>query len=144
MISQTTEYALRAIVYLAMHSDTAFTTLQIAKATRVPPAYLAKVMRALGKANLVNSQRGFGGGFELTRKPSEITFLDVLNAVEPCRRIRKCPLGLESHGVNLCALHKRLDDAAAVIEETFAGVTIADILAKPTKSIPLIETTGVN
>lgn len=139
MISATAEYALRAIVYLAMNQDCAFTTCQISKATKVPGAYLSKVLQALVKANLVRSQRGCGGGFVLARKPEEISILEVLSAVDPIRRILTCPLGLSAHGTNLCALHKQIDDATALIERTFAQSSIADILKSPTKFIPLIE-----
>ncbi len=137
MISQTAEYALRAIVYLAMNADSAFTTQQISVATKVPSAYLSKVMQALVKSNLVRSQRGHGGGFVLEKKPQEISILKIITSVDPIQRIRTCPLGLESHGATLCALHKKIDDATAVIEGTFADTTIADILARPTDSIPL-------
>ncbi len=139
MISQTAEYALRAIVYLAMNADSAFTTQQIAEATKVPPAYLSKVMQSLVRRNIVRSQRGHGGGFVLVKNPDEITVLEVISSVDPLQRIVTCPLGLETHGINLCALHKKLDDATAVIERTFAEATVADILAKPTSSIPLCE-----
>ena len=47
MLSQTVEYALRAVVYLAMHSPDPQTTAAIAKATQVPTAYLAKVLQGL-------------------------------------------------------------------------------------------------
>jgi Rrf2 family transcriptional regulator, nitric oxide-sensitive transcriptional repressor len=139
MISQTAEYALRAIVYLAMNADSAFTTQQISVATKVPPAYLSKVMQALVRSNLVSSQRGHGGGFILEKKPEDINILEIISSVDPIHRIRTCPLGLETHGINLCALHKKIDDATAVIENTFAEATVADILAKPTASIPLCE-----
>ncbi len=139
MISATAEYALRAIVYLAMNQDRAFTTLQISRATKVPAAYLSKVLQALVKTNLVCSQRGCGGGFVLAKRPEEISILEVVNAVDPFGRIRTCPLGLPAHGTNLCALHKQIDDATAIIERTFAQTSIADILKSPTKSIPLIE-----
>ncbi|PZM84140.1 MAG: transcriptional regulator [Candidatus Melainabacteria bacterium] len=139
MISHTAEYALRAIVFLAMNKNTAFTTKQIAAATKVPPAYLSKVMQALVRANLVQSQRGCGGGFALAKPPSEITALEILQAVDPIERIRTCPLGLESHGSNLCALHKKIDDATAIIEKSFAETNIEDILAQPTPSVPLCE-----
>lgn len=139
MISQTAEYALRAVVYLAMNADSAFTTQQISKATKVPPAYLSKVMQSLARANLVRSQRGCGGGFVLARKADEISILEIMSCVDPIQRIRTCPLGLETHGINLCALHKKIDDATAVIETTFAEATVADILARPTDSIPLCE-----
>lgn len=139
MISQTAEYALRAVVFLAMNPGNAFTTQQISLTTKVPPAYLSKVLQSLVRARLVQSQRGLGGGFVLTNLPEEINILQVLNAVDPIQRIRTCPLGLTAHGTNLCALHKKLDDATAIIEKTFADTTIAEILARPTASIPLCE-----
>ena len=73
MISQTAEYALRAIVYLADQEGQPRTTAQIAEATQVPAGYLAKVMQALSKVRLVNSQRGLNGGFTLTRDANELT-----------------------------------------------------------------------
>lgn len=139
MISQTAEYALRAIVYLAMNPDCAYTTQQISETTKVPAAYLSKVLQSLAKAQLVKSQRGLGGGFVLTKPPENISVLEVLNAVDPIQRIRSCPLGLKAHGTALCALHKKLDDATAAIERTFAETTIAEILARPTASTPLVE-----
>lgn len=139
MISQTAEYALRAIVYLAMNPGSAFTTQQISETTKVPAAYLSKVLQSLSKAHLVKSQRGLGGGFVLTKLPENISILEVLNAVDPIQRVRSCPLGLKAHGKVLCALHKRLDDATASIEKTFAQTTIAEILARPTPSTPLVE-----
>ncbi len=75
----------------------------------------------------------------LTRSPEKLNILEVVNAVDPIRRIRTCPLGLKSHGVRLCALHKRLDDAYAMVEAALADTTLAEILAKPTKSVPLCE-----
>jgi Rrf2 family nitric oxide-sensitive transcriptional repressor len=139
MISQTGEYALRAIVFLAMNPGKAFTTLQISETTKVPAAYLSKVLQSLVKARVVHSQRGLGGGFVLTKPPVEISILEVLNAVDPIQRIRTCPLGLKAHGAVLCALHKKLDDATAIIEKTFSDTTIAEILGRPTASTPLYE-----
>ena len=71
MISQTVEYALRAVVYLADQGEAARTTQQIAEATRVPPAYLSKVMQGLSRGKLVHSQRGLHGGFTLAREPKD-------------------------------------------------------------------------
>jgi Rrf2 family nitric oxide-sensitive transcriptional repressor len=136
MFSQTVEYALRAIVYLAGQDD-ARTTQQIAGATKVPAAYLAKVLQNLSRAELVRSQRGLHGGFALGRNSAEMTVWQVVQAVEPIRRIRECPLELESHQSQLCALHQKIDDALAEIERTFQASTIADILAEPASSKPL-------
>jgi Rrf2 family protein len=139
MFSQTVEYALRAVVHLAAEAPEARTTDQIAVATRVPKAYLSKVLQGLSRAGVVHSQRGIGGGMTLTKDPADLTILEVVNAVEPLGRIRECPLGLAAHGVRLCPLHRRLDNALASVESAFRETTLAEILAEPTGSPPLCE-----
>jgi Rrf2 family protein len=137
MISQTVEYALRAVVYLADQATEPRTVQQIAEVTRVPPAYLSKVLQGLVRARLIRSQRGLHGGFTLARQPAELTIWEVVEAVEPFQRIRTCPLGLPSHRLRLCPLHQRLDDALAMIENAFRVTTVAEVLADPTTSKPL-------
>lgn len=139
MISQTVEYALRAAVYLARHMPKAQTTDEIAKATQVPRPYLAKVLQGLNRAGIVQSQRGLGGGITLTRDTSELTILQIINAVEPLQRIHTCPLKLSSHGMRLCSLHRRLDDALASVEKAFSQSTLAEIIDEPNDSTPLCE-----
>lgn len=136
MLSQTTEYALRTIAWLAGQDGTPQTTKQIAEATRVPSGYLSKILQTLGRAGLVRSQRGLHGGFTLARDPSEISPLDVINVIDPFQRIRTCPLGIESHAAELCPLHRRLDDAMAQIESAFASIKISDLLMEESKSKP--------
>lgn len=133
MISQTAEYALRAIVFLARDIKTPYTTEQISKGTMVPPAYLSKVLQSLSKARLVQSQRGLGGGFSLLKQPDKLTILTVINAVDPIRRIESCPLGFEEH-TSLCPLHDQLDRAVALIEDAFRSTTIDQLIAKGKKS----------
>ena len=137
MISQTEEYALRAVVHLASEAPAGRTTDQIATATHVPRAYLSKVLQSLVRAGVVRSQRGIGGGITLTKPVDEITILEVVNAVDPMQRIRTCPLDLAAHGVHLCPLHKRLDNALATVEEAFQDTTLGELLAEPTRSISL-------
>jgi Rrf2 family transcriptional regulator, nitric oxide-sensitive transcriptional repressor len=137
VFSQTVEYALRTVVHLASQVPALRTTDQIAEATRVPRAYLSKVLQGLVRGGVVQSQRGLGGGMTLAKSPEDLSILEVVNAVEPIERIRTCPLGLAAHGVGLCPLHRRLDNALAMVEEAFAATTLAEVLAEPTKSVPL-------
>jgi Rrf2 family transcriptional regulator, nitric oxide-sensitive transcriptional repressor len=139
MLSQTVEYSLRAIVWLAAHAETPQTNQQIAEATLVPSGYLAKVMQSLRRGGIVTAQRGKRGGFLLARSPKSVSVLEVITSVEPIQRIRECPLGIASHGVHLCPLHKRLDSAMAMIEDAFRETSIADILSEPSKSKPLCQ-----
>jgi Rrf2 family protein len=137
MVSQTSEYALRAVVCLGSQVAAPLTTQQIADVTKVPAGYLSKVLQALGRAGIVSSQRGLHGGFTLGRPMDQLSVLDVINAVDPIRRIERCPLGLASHGTNLCPLHRRLDHAIATVEKEFGDCTVAMLLAEPTRSKPL-------
>ena len=139
MFSQTVEYALRAVAFLASQAPAGRTTDQIATATRVPKPYLSKVLQKLVEKGVAHSQRGVGGGMSLVKSPAELTILEVVNAVEPIGRIHECPLGLRSHGVRLCPLHKRLDDALATVEAAFRDTTLAEVLAEPSASVPLCD-----
>ncbi len=138
MISQTAEYALRAMVHLADQGE-ACTTAQIAKATQIPSGYLAKVLRNLARASLVQSQRGLHGGFALERAAAEISLLDVVNAVDPVKRILTCPLNLPCHGPQLCPLHQRLDDAICQVEDSFRSTNLAELLEVPQHRKPLCQ-----
>ena len=137
MLSQTGEYVLRVVVYLASEGGAACTTHQIALATLVPEGYLSKLLQALGRAGMVRSQRGLHGGFVLTRPPEELTVFDVLAAVDPPQRIRSCPLHIDSHNHQLCPLHQRLDEAMALVENAFRKTSIANVINEPTSSRPL-------
>ncbi len=137
MISQTAEYALRAVVWLAVEPDKAIGTPRIARMTKVPPAYLSRVLQSLARAGLVKSNPGRSGGFRLTRSPNDISVLDVVNAVDPIRRIERCPLDIDDHGLNLCPLHRRLDAAIAATERAFRETSIGELLTDPSTSRPL-------
>jgi Rrf2 family nitric oxide-sensitive transcriptional repressor len=138
MFSQTAEYALRAVVFLASRPEQPQTTQQIAEVTKVPAGYLSKVLQGLSKANVVHAQRGVRGGFTLARPADQLTVFDVLQAVDPLQRIQSCPLGLKGH-VNLCPLHRRLDRALGLVEQALKDSTLAELLLEPNpaKGIPI-------
>jgi len=138
MLSKTAEYALRATVWLGRAPDKAESANQLAKAISVPRRYLHKVLQDLVKAGLVRSQSGPGGGYRLNRDPTDISILDVINAVGSIERIHACPLGLESH-TSLCPLHQELDKAYATMEASFSRVTVAQVINRPDQVSPLCE-----
>jgi Rrf2 family protein len=138
MLQRTAEYALRVAIALARDPAGPSTSGQIAKATRVPPRYLYKVLQSLTRAGLVRSQPGPGGGYMLAADPDATTLLEVVAAIEPVTRIRSCPVGLKTHS-DLCPLHQRLDQAYAAIEEALRGVTLGEVLRAPGRIRPLVE-----
>ena len=138
MLPKTSEYALRAAVWLGRDPERTESADQLAIQTKVPRRYLHKVLQDLVRAELVRSQPGPGGGYALARRPERITILDVVNAVAPLERIRHCPLGLTSH-TRLCPLHAELDRVYAATEAALSRVTIAQLLRSTSAIVPLCE-----
>ncbi len=132
MISQTSEYALRAVVHLAKAGGGPAVAQEIADATHVSVGYLHKILRLLARKGILVAQRGVGGGFSLARTPDEISVLDVLRVTETeLVRISTCPLGIDGH-TELCPLHRMLDNQIALIEKVFETTSIGALLATPT------------
>jgi Rrf2 family transcriptional regulator, nitric oxide-sensitive transcriptional repressor len=138
VLSQTVEYALRAAVYLAGEGQPR-TAAEISSVTRVPTAYLAKVLQQLARARVVHGQRGPNGGFALSRAADKLTLWEVVQALEPMRRIRECPLDLKTHKGRLCPLHRKLDDAIAEMERSFRSTTLAELIGDPESPRPLCD-----
>lgn len=131
MISPTAEYALRAVVCLANAAPSPQTNQQISATTKVPAAYLSKVLQGLARAGIIRSQRGLRGGYTLQRDLEELTVLEVVETVDPLRRIESCPLQLAGHGKNLCPLHRHLDHVIEEVRSAFGDTTIGELLREP-------------
>ncbi|GAB4545417.1 MAG: RrF2 family transcriptional regulator [Phycisphaerales bacterium] len=131
MFTSTTEYALRAAVVLAEYREGYHTAQSVAEAAKVSVQYMSKVLKHLAEAGVAVSQRGPSGGFALAKPPSEITLLDIVQAVEPVERIACCPLGLKEHQHELCPLHKALDDLALMAQHHLCSKNLADMVAQP-------------
>jgi Rrf2 family protein len=130
MLSQTAEYALRAMIALATQGGEPRTAHELAADSKVPLDYLSKILNLLTRAGIVTSQRGRGGGFQPVRPATELTVLQVVSAVDPIKRIKTCPLGLKAHAEQLCPLHRKLDDTARSLEETFESTSIHSLLGQ--------------
>lgn len=139
MFSQTVEYALRAVAHLAQVSPALVSVREMAGAIHVPEAYLAKVLQHLADSNIVVTRRGKGGGASLARRTTDLTLLEVVQAVDPIKRITTCPLGITSHGSKLCPLHRRLDNALGALLDSFGTTTLYQILNDPDPVKPLCE-----
>ncbi|MEQ9411589.1 MAG: Rrf2 family transcriptional regulator [Fuerstiella sp.] len=140
MISQTAEYALRAVVFLARQNDTPVTRIRISEEAMVSPDYLTRVMQLLADNGIVTIKRGPGGGYMLAPPKERLTVLDVISSVETLPRINQCPLGISEHQ-SLCPLHAKLDEATALVEQAFQDTLILDLITPP-DTLPRAGKTG--
>lgn len=139
MLSQTTEYALRSMVVLAMAPDQLVSTVTVAKRAQIPPNYLAKVLQQLANSGLVKGRRGVGGGYRLARNPSDIALIDIVRAVTEFKPIERCPMPHQSTQ-RLCPLHTAVDAATRHVIESFAAVSLQKLINDPNPGGPLCGT----
>lgn len=138
MLSQTVEYALRAMVCLAAFPDERVSAGALADRTHVPPDYLAKVLQLLSKADLIAGRRGVGGGYQIARDPKDVGVLEVIRAVGSMDRIKSCPLGIEGHAKPLlCPLHHLVDQAIGAMIDVLGKHSLADIVEWTDNTQPL-------
>jgi len=90
-LSEAASIALHGIILIAKSSKV-LNVIQIAEATGTSKHHVAKVFQRLVKENYLHSHRGPTGGFTLKKKPEEITFLEIYEAIEGKIEIPKCPL----------------------------------------------------
>lgn len=128
MISQTAQYALRAIVCLASKAETPTTTERLAALTKVPVNYLSKVMQTLARGNLVTSRPGKSGGYLLKQPPEAISLLMVIEAIDPLLQPEPCHVEIQGYGNVLKPLQQKLAQINALVRNECRNVYIKDLL----------------
>ncbi|MBW2698640.1 MAG: Rrf2 family transcriptional regulator [Deltaproteobacteria bacterium] len=129
VLSQTAEYALRAMAWLAtMPAGELMRVKDLSIATGIPSQYLSKVMRRLVLAGLLFSQKGQGGGLTLSKPPGEIPFIDILSAVDAFPADGHCTFcSGECDEVHPCSLRGAWSRLNEQLRSWAKGTTLADV-----------------
>src|SRR3989338_976498 len=108
MLNKTSLQTVRALIELArLPEDKWEGAASIAKRIHAPQNYLGKVLQWLCAEGLVESQKGFGGGFRLSRNPKKVTLYDVVEPLEMVSRWKGCLLGKKQCSDTApCAAHR--------------------------------------
>lgn len=128
-ISGTTQYAIRAVLYVAeyggavpLHVD------NISHALGVPRNYLSKTLHSLARAGVLRSERGPRGGFQLAELPERLTLARVAAPFDDLAQ-RHCLLRQQTCGARTaCPAHVRWEAISASLTEFFGKTTIADLM----------------
>ncbi|ETA50150.2 Rrf2 family transcriptional regulator [Rhodobacteraceae bacterium PD-2] len=124
-----TDYGLRMLMRLASAPDRAFSTADLAEEFQLSRHHLIKIMQNLGRAGLVQTRRGGGGGATLARTPAEIRLGDVVRLLEEGQALVEClqPDGGECTIDGCCRLKSRLRVAEMSFIESLNRSTLADV-----------------
>jgi Rrf2 family protein len=128
MLSQTAEYALRTVVFLADRSNAPVRIDEIAAELRIPRNYLSKILHRLAREGILTSARGRGGGFRLAAPAGRISLLRVVERFDHIGARRRCLLGQKAcSDEHACEAHAAWKEVGTRITAFFAGTTVADL-----------------
>jgi Rrf2 family protein len=130
-ITRQADYAIRAMLYLArLDVGHRAATSQIAEKQRIPPSFLAKIVSQLSIAGLIHTSRGARGGVSLSRKPEDISILEVVEAIDGPIALNECTFSPAacSFGKN-CVLRDLWCDAQAELVEKLRKTTFGEFVS---------------
>ena len=135
-LNKTTRYALYAAMDMAGAAAAAHVTAaEVAQRYGVPAAVQAKVFQQLVRAGIAVGLRGSGGGYRLTNRPSEVTVLDVIEAMESRPTTGSCLLHESAEGrcrqSHECRLRNLFDEVDEMGRCTFASITLETLVGRP-------------
>ena len=138
-VSQKTEYALRAMVELALRSASGpIPAREISAAQGIPLRFLEQQLAALHKEGLVRSFRGAGGGCQLARHPSTIRVADVIDVMEGSSYPMYC-LDAEDHTcvqTSRCGLQELWGEVHLAVRGVFERITIQALATRHRQIAP--------
>ncbi len=128
MLSKSAEYALRALLRLAVvQGEGPVTSARLAERVRVPENYLSKLLHRLQQEGLVASRRGRGGGFVLARPADQVRLAEVIEPFDDVME-RRCLLGRPAcRDDDPCAAHEAWREAVGRLRAFFRDTTLADL-----------------
>lgn len=125
-ITRETDYAVRCMLYLSKNPSSVAAVDSIASEMEVPKSFLAKILQRLAKAGLVKSMRGVKGGFQLAEKPSSISLLSVIEAIQGPMAINVCVLDKKSCSrSSFCSVHPVWIEIQDTIKKKFSEYTFS-------------------
>lgn len=128
MLSQTAEYALRTVLFLADHGEPASVD-RIAERLTVPRNYLSKTLHRLAREGVLQSTRGKGGGFRLAIPADRLKLLRVVEPFDAITGERRCLLGRpQCSDRNPCPAHHEWRAVSERLTAFFRDRTVADLL----------------
>jgi Rrf2 family protein len=129
MISSAAQYAVRAMILLAMQSEGKYLSVRsIGDRLHISPTFLSKILRSLVEQGMVESHRGPGGGLRIASGAAKTTVKDIVVAVDGEGVFTECVLGLPGCGDREpCPVHDAWGPVRAGLETALQGQTIADL-----------------
>ncbi len=147
MLSNAAKYAIRAIFYLAIHSNETnkIGAKKIAKDLEMPQPFLAQLLRNLTAHKLISSTKGPGGGFFMDENNRKKSIWDVITSIDGTSKFDECFLGLSRcNDENPCPAHSIVSPFKKAILKDFRDKTIDKLVGEIEKNGTVVSLKGLN
>lgn len=131
MISNSAKYAIKAIIYLGLHSSKSkkILTREMFEEIQVSESYLAKILQELARHGIISSTKGRNGGFYLSEKNLENSLMDVVRVVDGDQSVDSCLLGISNCSLeNPCALHDTIGKGKTEFNRKLENALIKEVI----------------
>ncbi|HET7451440.1 MAG TPA: SUF system Fe-S cluster assembly regulator [Thermoanaerobaculia bacterium] len=130
-MTKLTDYASVLMTFFAREPERAHNARDLAQETHLPLPTVSKVLKALARAGLLESQRGLRGGYALAREAAEISLADILAAMEGPVSLTQCnePQGRRCPQESLCPVTDNWKRINHVVRQALSNITLAEMAA---------------
>lgn len=132
MLSNTSRYAIRAVIYLALNGkeDSRIGIKQISKELEIPTPFLGKILQTLAKHKILSSTKGPHGGFGIGKSPYEISLMDIVQVIDGLDDFESCVLGLKtcSHDQIHCSIHRNYAAIREQLKQLFQTENVGTLV----------------
>lgn len=130
-VTREADYAVRCILQLSRDPKTVMSVNEISEQMHIPKSFLAKILQRLVKAGIVVSNRGVKGGFQLARKPKDVSLLEVIEAIQGPAAMNVCAINSRLCSLsNTCTVHPIWIEIRKDVEKKLRGISFAKLTSK--------------
>jgi Rrf2 family protein len=129
LITRDTDYAIRALCYIARHKNRRITVPELFKALKIPRPFLRKILQVLNKEGILKSYKGQGGGFSLGMTVNRIFLVDLIEIFQGPFRLNECFFKKSvCPNLNNCPLNKKIEDIERYVISQLKAINIKYLL----------------
>ena len=129
LITRDIDYALRALVFIAQRKKQIVPVSELVAALKIPRPFLRKILQILHKKGVLESYKGFGGGFLLAKPAKRIFLVDLIEVFQGEFSLNECFFKkMPCSGIATCVLRKKIDAIERYVVSQLKSITIASLV----------------
>lgn len=129
LITRDTDYALRAVCFIAKKKNKKVCVSELVKELKIPRPFLRKILQVLNKENILISYKGMGGGFILAKQPKDIYLTDLMKIFQGQLNLNECILRkMKCPNMRVCPLRKKIKNIEKYVIQELSEINLASFV----------------